>query len=143
MPKQKKKKSARKPQWMVTWWCPHCEIDSGRTELDGPFCYCCERTEGLTEMKRERMSRDVLFGRMQSVADRMMRNLRMAWGISEKDWPKEPEAEMQLLEAMALGQDLQREITKLSGKTPKKRSKVRMRSRSVKRTKKKTVRRGA
>ena len=103
---------------MVTYFCPRCSMDSGRTELDGPYCYFCERTDGLTELKREPMSREALFNRMKLSADRMMDNLRKAHGIAEKDWPKDEKEELMLLEALASGQDLQKSLQEIAaGKT--------------------------
>ena len=89
-------------------------MDSGRTELDGPFCFMCERTEGLIELKREKMSKEVMFNRIKAVNDRMMENLRQAYDIRKEDWPQNPEEEMMLLEAMATGQDLQTAIREMA-----------------------------
>ena len=109
------------PEWMITYWCPHCSMDSGRTEIDGPYCYFCERTGDLVEMKREKLTREVMFNRIKLSTDRMMDNLRKAHGIHEKEWPQDEQEEMMLLEALAKGQDLREAIQKMAKcKTSKK-----------------------
>lgn len=113
------------PRWMITYFCPRCSMDSGRTELDGPYCFFCQRTDGLTELKREPMSPEAVFERIKRSADRMVDNLRKAHGIAEEDWPKNEKEEMMLLEALAKGQDLQKSLEKIAAKADPKRAKKR------------------
>ncbi len=89
-------------------------MDSGRTELDiPPICFYCDAKKGLIERERKLLSPQVMADRMKAVGDRMMENLRKAWGLTEDQWPKDPEEEMQLLEAMASGQDLQKALASI------------------------------
>ena len=116
--KKKSPRSAgRKPEYMITYLCPHCGFDSGRTELDvPPACFYCDAKTGLVEIKREKLSAEVMANRMKLVTDRMMDNLRKAWGISEKEWPQDPEQEMLLLETMAKGKKFQDAIEEMGEK---------------------------
>ena len=104
----------RKPQWVITYWCPRCRLDSGRTEMDGPYCYCCTRTDGLVEIEREPMSPAAISHRLKIASDRMMERLRQAHGISQEDWLKDECEESILLEALAKGKDLQDELRKIA-----------------------------
>lgn len=106
----------KKPKYMITYWCPHCQKDSGRTEQDEAKCFYCDRTNGLKEIKREKLTKEVMFNRIKTVTDRMMDNLRQAYDIRADDWPGTPEEEMILLEALAEGQDLQKAIEKIRKK---------------------------
>jgi hypothetical protein len=104
------------PQFMITYLCPRCHLDSGRTELDPPLCYMCDSGEGLIEISREPLSREVMFNRMKICSDRMIDNLRKAYDVAEGDWPKDDEQELMLLEAMARGQDIHEALQELRGK---------------------------
>ena len=115
-------KKSKKPEWMITYFCPRCQMDSGRTELDPPLCYFCEQSDGLTELKREKLTPEVLFGRMQMATNRMMENLEKAMAIEGKG--TDDKEEMMLLQAMAMGQELQQEIKKLGTKAGKRKKKI-------------------
>lgn len=110
------KTSRRKPQWMITYMCPRCQMDSGRTELDGPYCFFCDRTDGLTELKREKLTKEILFARMKRSTDRMVKNLQKAMGIAAKDWPSGTKEELMLPEAMTKGMDLREAIREITEK---------------------------
>lgn len=105
-----------KPRYMVTYQCTHCGMDSGRTELDTPQCFYCEATDGLTEVKRELLTPEVMAARMKLCADRMMENLAKAHEVLQRDGEDVPHEETMLLKAMTKGQDFQRKIHNLATK---------------------------
>lgn len=106
----------QKPKEMVIYLCSHCNMDSGRSNLESPFCYYCERSDSLVEICREPLTPDVMANRIEECANRMMENLRNAYDIKKEDWPDSPEEEMQLLEALAEGKDVQRAIQEVTSK---------------------------
>lgn len=96
------------PRELVTYWCPLCQKESCRTDAVEAFCYGCSTAEGLQEVKREPLNHESVVGRMQAAADRAMQALQESYGSELSD-----AEELQLLKALAAGQELQKKIDAL------------------------------
>lgn len=114
----------KKPKWMITYLCATCTFDSGRTELDGPWCFYCQNSEHLTEIKRVPMSPDAIAERLKISSDRMIENLLKAYNLSLKDWPDNLKEEMMLLKAMAHGKKLKDALKDMKWKRKNKKKNV-------------------
>ncbi len=104
----------RRPRCLLTFLCPHCQQESGGTDIDTPRCFACGNSKGLIEVKRETLTPEALARRMTASINGMMEHLRKAWEC-ERGEPRGDGEETMLLQALAKGSDLQRGIQKMAG----------------------------
>jgi hypothetical protein len=67
-----------KPTALITYVCSHCDLDSAFPDTAVPFCYYCERNDGLSVLKREPLTQAVLSARLKTTTDRLVSNLKTA-----------------------------------------------------------------
>jgi hypothetical protein len=115
-----RKASVKKPQWLIIYMCSRCGIDSGRTDLDGLYCFMCQKSDKAQEIGREKFTPEALFRRMATSTNRMVENLQEAHGMQQNEWPENVDEEMMLLKILGHGKDLQEEINKLQKKSQEK-----------------------
>ena len=112
---QRKKDKAvhkqKKPKEMVIYFCNRCRQDSGRTDIDDPFCFMCGHGDDLKEIERMPLTKEALEARMKKCTGRMMENMEKAYEAGLKGG-MEAEEEKMLLRAMAGGKKLMGKIGK-------------------------------
>jgi hypothetical protein len=106
------------PKWMITYWCPRCQIDSGLTELDAPCCFACERTDGLMEIEREPFTPEAMGRRLTFITDRMVRSLESAQEIAVEEGTLDDEEETMLLQVLAASKDLRDTVREFGNPAP-------------------------
>jgi len=106
----------RKPTTLITYRCSHCGESVTRTELDMPVCSFCDAKEGLVETGREPITPESLARGMERSLGRMMESLQKAWDISAQDPEKDDATETMLLQTLAQGQDLKKDVEKMMKK---------------------------
>lgn len=135
MPKSSKKApdSPPKHKFMITYLCSKCGIDSALTDAQKPRCFYCEAKTGLKEIKRQKISPQVMAERLKLVTDRMMEALQRAHAINKRDNDVE---EGDLLKVMAKAKKLKDNVSALKlKKTVPKRTRI-AKPKPVKRAKK-------
>ena len=106
----------RKPQFLVTYLCSSCGMESGLADIEEPQCHYCDATTGLTVISNERITPEIMAARLKKSTDNMMHALERAYELLPKDQltdePNEEE-EARLLEIMAEAQALRDHIRRV------------------------------
>ncbi len=122
------------PTTLITYLCTRCSWDFSRTEKDKPKCTLCEKSDRLTEIKREPITPQAIEEGMMRSMDRLMTGLQGAYDThqnqtqrasSTRDQKKNDEEEILLLETMVKAKNLQTHVEKAFGRTVKKKPHLR------------------
>jgi len=114
----KKIVSKRRPEYLITLFCQECKLDFAVADTESdPQCFYCEsfeefegvkRAKNYVELKREKITPEVMAARLAYVTDRMNSFLKKAYDFRPDDVD-----EGVLLETMDKGQSLSRGIARL------------------------------
>lgn len=119
-PRKKSKEKDTCAQWIITYYCPRCDLEFGGTEVSEPYCFYCKRGDGLLEKKRERASKAALVRHLSATTDRMMESLLKAHTITTEAFPDDAKKEISGLRLLASGENLKKMIRRLSVKEKRK-----------------------
>jgi DNA-directed RNA polymerase subunit RPC12/RpoP len=106
------KKYSKKPKFMITYFCNNCGFDFAMSELDKPKCFYCGGICDHKIIKKEKITKKVIFNRLKLVNERMMENLRKAYDVRPEELNDE-DMDQLMLEALAKGKSLGDMIEKI------------------------------
>ena len=111
--------AGKSPEYMVTYLCLKCNIDSARTELDPPECFSCGNMDAETMqiLEKKKITAEVMAERLKKVTDRMMENLKGAYFAGKED-PNVDFDEDQMLKLLERVKNLRDNVQGLELKEP-------------------------
>ena len=117
--------AGKTPEYMVTYLCLKCNIDSARTEIDPPECFGCGNMEIETMqiLEKKKITAEVMAERLKKVTDRMMENLKGAY-FAGKDDPNGDFDEDQMLKLLEKVKNLRDDVQGLELKEPDEKSSI-------------------
>ena len=99
---------------MITYLCGKCGMDFAVSDAMVPKCFYCGAKTGYRLIKKQKITPQVIAERLKRVTDRMMENLRKAYGVRPADFDED-----KLLAAMAKADKLRKNVQGLKLKQPK------------------------
>lgn len=111
--------AGKSPEFMVTYLCLKCNIDSARTELDPPECFSCGNMDAalMQILEKKKITPEVMAERLKKVTDRMMENLKAAY-FAGKDAGDPDFDENQMLELLEKVKEYRDDVQGLELKDP-------------------------